>query len=295
MKKMSVVALFAAAIPLGGLAGTRMAWAEVPKCVAWKLPDVNVRSGVDSDWHETAAGLWFTNSVGDRISVERYCATLSCEGERGEVPLLDRHYVRCLPKAVRMIAGEKDDQKAVAFWGGHYTRDKAGNVLKGDPASQDELTAWRIAGNICLLLDADDRGQMNTRMFSFVLFDGRRRRHLVDFDHLPDSKQMDSILSVMTNPDAVNNLAVMIQEGQAWSNSVDGDYVERLLMLAAIFGSATACDNLAILGEDMKWPKARIGRWRIFAKVCREAAKTGLAPKMELKSFMDWPKSFQEE
>lgn len=292
MKKMRVVALFAVVLPFGGFAEARMAWAEVPKCSAWKLPDASVRSDVDSEWHEMDDGLWFTNSVGDRISIERYCATLSCGCERTAVPLLDKYYARCSPKAVRMIAGEMDDRKAAAFWNDHYTCDKAGNVLKGDPGSQVELTAWQIDGRICLLLDADDLGRMNMRMFSFVLFDGKDQRHLVTFDHLPDPRQANSILSVLTNPDAVNNLAVMIYKDEAWSHSVADDYVERLLMLAASFGSATACDNLVVLGQEEKWSKARIDRWRRFAKACREAAKDGIKPKMELKCISDWPLSW---
>lgn len=283
MKKMRVVALFAATLPFGGFASAQMAWADVPKCSAWKLPTVTCQSAV-AEWHEMEGGLWFTNSVGEKISVECYNGMADCAMEFRAVPMLDRHYDRCKPRAVRMLCSGRDDDGG-AFWSDHYTRDKDGNVLMGSSDGvQKEVTAWRVSDNVCLLLCE--------QMCRFYFFDGRTRRHIVDFDGVPLPKEMDSVLALMENPDAVNNLAVMIHSDEAWSHSVADSYVERLLMLAASFGSAKACDNLVVLGQEEKWSKARIDRWRRFAKACREAAKDGIKPKMELKCISDWPLSW---
>lgn len=293
MKKMCAVVVLAAALPFGGLAAEQFAWADVPKCAAWKLPDREGKLDAELEWHEMAGGDWFTNSVGEKISIEHYCAALNCEGEREAVPMLDRYYVRCQPRAVRLIDGDGVNEDE--YWMRHYTRDRTGKVLRGDVESQKEVAAWRIAGNVCLRLDADDTGRMSTRMYRLVLFDGKQRRHIVDFDSFPEPRQMDSILALMENPDAVNNLAVMILKEEAWKHNVDSDYAERLLRLAASFGSATACENLAALGLEKDWSKARIERWRRFAAACREAKKAGIEPKMELDGFMQWPKSYTAE
>ena len=133
---------------------------------------------------------------------------------------------------------------------------------------------------------------MRIRLYTFVLFDGETRRTFVELDHLPDPGEMYSILSVRNNPDAVNNIAAMYYNDEAWTHSVDDDYVVRLLTVAAQFGSATACENLAKLGRDRRWSKVRVERWLYFAEACRDTIEAGHAPKMELKSISDWPLSW---
>ena len=292
MKKLLILA---AALPWSSFAQSEMALAKVPKCEAWKLSKVDVRQSVDAEWHEAGDGTWFTNSVGEKISVERYCAVVNCTEEREVKPLLDKHYSRCQPNAIRKMYESDDERKDGSFWKNHFTCDKSGKILKGNAESQDELTAWRIAGNICLIHSADDSGRMKIRMYTFVLFDGESRRTIAEFDYLPDPDAMNAILSVWTVPDAVNNIAAMYYNDKAWTHSVDDDYVVRLLTMAAQFGSVTACENLAMLGRDRGWSKARVGRWLYFAEACRNAIGTGHAPKMELKSISDWPLSWNGE
>lgn len=289
MKKLLILVT---ALPLCSYAQSEMALAKVPKCEAWKLSKVEVRPDVDKEWHEAGDGTWFTNSVGEKISVERYCAVVNCTEEREVKPLLDEYYSRCQPSAIRKMYESDDERKDGAFWKNHFTRDKSGKILAGNDESQDELTAWRIAGNVCLVHSADDSGRMKIRMYTFVLFDGESRRTIAEFDYLPDPDAMNAILSVWTVPDAVNNVAAMYYNDKAWTHSVDDDYVVRLLTIAAQFGSVTACENLAKLGRDRRWSKARIERWLYFAEACRDTIESGHAPKMELKSISDWPISW---
>ena len=286
MKKLLILAV---ALPWGAFAQSEMALAKVPKCEAWKLSKVDVRQSVDAEWHEAGDGTWFTNSVGEKISVERYCAVANCTEEREVKPLLDKYYGRCQPNAIRKMYESDDERKDGSFWKNHFTRDKRGKILAGSEESQDELTAWRIAGNICLVHSADDSGRMKIRMYTFVLFDGKARRTIAEFDYLPDPDTMNAILSVWTVPDAVNNVAAMYYNDKAWTHSVDDGYVVRLLTIAARFGSVAACENLAKLGRDRRWSKARVERWLHFAEACRDAIEAGHAPKMELKSISDWP------
>lgn len=289
MKKLLILAT---AIPLCSYAQSEMEFAKVPKCDAWKLPKIDVRPAVDAEWHEAGDGTWFTNSVGERISVERYCAEVNCT-EEGEVkPLLDKYYSRCRPNAIRKMHESDDERKGGLFWKNHFTCDKSGKILAGSAESLNELTAWRIAGNVCLVHSADDFGRMRIRLYTFVLFDGETRRTIAEFDCLPDPDAMNAILSVLTVPDAVNNIAAMYYNNEAWTHSVDDDYVVRLLTIAAQFGSVTACENLAKLGRDRRWSKARVERWLYFAEACRDTIEAGHAPKMELKSISDWPLSW---
>ena len=289
---MKCILLVAAVVPCISWANSEMEFAKVPKCEAWKLSKVDVRQSVDAEWHEAGDGTWFTNSVGEKISVERYCAVVNCTEEREVKPQLDKHYSRCQPNAIRKMYESDDERKDGSFWKNHFTCDKSGKILKGNAESQDELTAWRIAGNICLIHSADDSGRMKIRMYTFVLFDGESRRTIAEFDYLPDPDAMNAILSVWTVPDAVNNVAAMYYNDKAWTHSVDDDYVVRLLTIAAQFGSVTACENLAKLGRDRRWSKARIERWLYFAEACRDTIEAGHAPKMELKSISDWPMSW---
>ncbi len=129
-------------------------------------------------------------------------------------------------------------------------------------------------------------------MYEFKLFDGVTSRTIAKFDYLPDPDKVNAILSVWSNPDAVNNVAAMYGNNEAWTHSVDDDYVIRLLTLAARFGSATACKNLATLGKARGWSKARTERLLFFAEACRDAADAGHAPKMELKDIAEWPKAW---
>ena len=71
MKKLLMLAV---TFPLCSFAQSEMTLAKVPKCEAWKLTKVDVHQSVDAEWHEAGDGTWFTNSVGEKISVERYCA-----------------------------------------------------------------------------------------------------------------------------------------------------------------------------------------------------------------------------
>lgn len=289
MKKLLILA---AVLPWSSFAQSEMELAKVPKCEAWKLSKVDVHQSVDAEWHEAGDGTWFTNSVGEKISVERYCAVLNCTEEREVKPLLDKYYSRCQPKAIRKMYESDEERKDGSFWENHFTCDKSGKILKGSAESLDELTAWRIAGNVCLVLSADDSGRMKIRMYTFVLFDGESRRTIAEFSCLPDPDAMNAILSVWTVPDAVNNVAAMYYNDKAWTHSVDDDYVVRLLTIAAQFGSATACENLAKLGRDRRWSKARVERWLYFAEACRDTIEAGHLPKMELKSISDWPLSW---
>lgn len=100
MKELLILAVI---LPLSSFAQFEMALAKVPKCEAWKLSKVDVHQSVDAEWHEAGDGTWFTNSVGEKISVERYCAVVNCAEEREVKPLLDKYYSRCLPNAIRKM------------------------------------------------------------------------------------------------------------------------------------------------------------------------------------------------
>ena len=292
MKKVLILAL---ALLSCSFAQCEMALAKVPKCEMWKLPKIDVHKSVETEWFEAGDGTWFTNSVGEKISVERYCAVLYCTEEREVKPLLDKYYIRCQPSVIRKMYESDDERKDGSFWNTHFASDKDGKTLEGREESQNELTAWRIGGNFYLVHSADDSGRMRMRMYTFVLFDGRTRRTIAMFDYLPDPVTMNSILSVWTVPDAVNNVAAMYYNDMAWTHSVDKDYVVRLLTIAAQFGSVTACENLAKLGRDRGWSKARVERWLHFAEACRDTIKAGHAPKMELKGISDWPMSWIDD
>ena len=288
---MTIIGATVAAIPWCSFARTEMALAKVPQCEVWKLSKVEARQAVEAEWHEAGDGTWFTNSVGEEISVEQYCAVGNCAEEREVKPLLDKYYNRCRPDVIQKLYESNDERRDGLFWKNRFTCDKRGKVLKGSEDVQAEVTAWRIAGNLYLVLSADDSGRMKIRIYTFVLFDGKSRRTVAEFDYLPDPEVMNSILSVWTVPDAVNNVAAMYYNNTAWTHFADDDYVVRLLLVAARFGSVTACENLAKLGHDRRWSRGRVERWRRFAEACRNAIDAGWVPKMELNSILDWPRS----
>ena len=295
--KLYVVALVAAValLPTMGIANSRMAMVKLPKCSEWKLPSIDASAKVEATWHEAdESGNWYTNSVGEKNSLSEYCAGLYAATQDAVVPRLDKAYRRCPPQTIRKLYDEEIAEKG-SFWKEHYTCGADGKLLKGLQSSQVELTAWKLCNDIYLLLAADDTGRMRIRTYEFVLFDGKTRRTIAEFDYMPPPDRVSAILSVKSNPDAVNNVAAMYYNEEAWTHSVDNDYVVRLLALAARLGSATACENFAVLGKDRGWAKERIEGWRKYAEVCRQGAKTGCAPKGGLESVAKWPKSWVDK
>lgn len=196
-------------------------------------------SGEAAKWLECGNDpTWFTNSAGERISVERYCAILNVEGGQEAELSFNSQYQRCgADLTLRLAEFYAEGQCKVCDF-------NTGDVVDG---SDERIVyrAWKVGDELYLLFEENDAGTMKMRNYIVVMFDGETFRRLVQFEFPPSDEQMKNVLLARTNAAALNNIAVMIDRDEAERRAADENYVVRLLEMSALAGEQTACRNLA--------------------------------------------------
>ena len=174
-----------------------------------RMKNIGKPSGEAAKWFECENDpTWFTNSVGDRISVERYCAILNVENGQMAERSFDGQYQRC---------GSDMTQRLAEFYVGRECN--VGESGNGDVVDGlDErivYRAWKISDELYLLFEENNAGAMRMRDYIMVMFDGMVLCRLVQFESKPSDEQMKNVLLARTNAAALNNVAAMIDRDEA--------------------------------------------------------------------------------
>ena len=237
---MAVVAMAAAVCGCGREAMTDMAYASLDGMPAPRRMRVpGEPSGEAAEWFECADDpTWFTNSVGERISVERYCAIVNVEDGQAAERSFDSLYRRCDEAMTRRLAEFYSGEACAAHDAGN------GEVVACSDAWQ-VYRSWQICDGLYLLFVEDNSGRMQTRSYVAVMSDSVVLRCLVEFDCQPSDEQLKNAALARTNAAALNNIAVMIDRDEANRRAADAAYIVKLLEMAAAGGEPQAGRNLA--------------------------------------------------
>jgi len=247
-----------------------------------RMKEIGKPSGEAAQWFECENdSTWFTNSVGERISVERYCAIVNVEDSQAAERSFDSHYQRC--------GADMTLRLAEFYVGGECRAGDSGNaeVVNG---SDDRIVyrAWKIRDDLYLLFEENNAGTMRMRDYVMVMFDGSVLCRLVQFESSPSDEQMKNVSLARTNATALNNVAVMIDRDEADRHVADERYIVQLLEMAALGGEPVACRNLAYYYKR-KGNTARSGRWaRLAGTVARRKGQNAVG-KLPLRPLIEWP------
>ena len=231
------------------------------------------RPGKAAEWFSCGGDpSYYTNSAGARISAEEY-------------------YGIC----------KEDGWAAFKLFGDKYNRCRAEMSLRLAELDSGEKCRCHAGWKDPLVATRDGGGRFETRKigdelylvydwcrYSFVLFDGVTFRRLVQFESEPSDEQMGNIVLARTNPSALNNLAVMIDKGEAVRDEVRDEYVERLLQIAASGNEPAACRNLARYYRR-KGDSARSEVWTQTAETVSRRVAAGAKKKLERRPLSEWP------
>ena len=250
-----------------------------------RMIEIRKPSGEAAQWFECENDpTWFTNSVGERITVERYCAIANVEDDRAAQRSFDGHYQRCGPDMTLRLAE--------FYVGGEC---KVGNSGNGDVVyGSDERVvyrAWKVRDDLYLLFEENNAGTMRMRDYIMVMFDGVVLCRLVQFESSPSNEQMKNVLLARTNAAALNNVAVMINRDEADRRAADESYIVQLLEMAAFGGEPVACRNLAYYYKR-KGNAARSGTWSKLAGTAARRKGQNTARKLPLRPLVEWPIMF---
>lgn len=231
---------------------------------------------------------WFTNAVGERISVESYCAVVAAEEAEAAKAFSLKEFKVCDSKLDRrleiLLAGVVDDA----------VEDNE-KIVKYDTFS--------LGDDLYLMCETEGTGRMNMHSYEFVLYDGTTFRRLLPFEVMPKSERViASLRAARTNPAAMNNLAAMVFNEVADCHSVSWEYVYQLLKAAADAGEPMACRNLAVLYSS--WRTHGFEKdgdrdnqrdiWLRRAAACAKAVNDGLKPRLEKRPLEEWPLVFEK-
>ena len=239
-------------------------------------------SGEAAKWFECADDpTWFTNSVGERISVERYCAIVNVEGGQAAECSFDGRYQRC---------GADMTLRLAEYYVGEECRigdSGNGEVVDGSD-NRIVYHAWKVRDDLYLLFVEDNSGTMKMRDYIMVMFDGVVFARLVQFDCSPSDEQMKNVLLARTNAAALNNVAVMIDRDEAERRVVDESYIVKVLEMSALGGEPVACRNLAYYYKR-KGNAARSGAWaKVAGTVARRRWRNAVG-KLPIRPLIEWP------
>jgi len=239
-------------------------------------------SGEAAKWFECADDpTWFTNAVGERISVERYCAILNVEGGQDAELSFDGQYQRC---------GADMTLRLAEFCVGGEC--KAGESDNGEVADgSDErivYRAWKVGDEMYLLLEENNAGTMKMRDYIMVMFDGMELCRLVQFESKPSDEQMKNVLLARTNAAALNNVAAMIDRDEAERRVADENYIVQLLRMSALGGEPVACRNLAYYYKR-KGDVGKSGIWSRLSGFVAQRRRQGAVGKLPLQPLIEWP------
>ena len=233
---------------------------------------------------------WFTNAVGERISVEGYCAIVAAEEAQDASLFALKKFKMCdsrLDRRLEMLfAGRGEDDVA----------EDDEKIVKYD--------TYSLGDDLYLMCESEGTGRMNMHSYEFVLYDGTTFRRLMPFESMPTSERIiASLREARTNPAAMNNLAAMVFNQVADHHSVSWEYVYRLLKTAADAGEPMACRNLAVLyssswaygfeNEDDRDGQRDI--WLRRAAASAKAVNGGLKPRLEKRPLKEWPLVFGKD
>lgn len=238
--------------------------------------------GAAGKWFECADDpTWFTNAVGERISVERYCAILNVEDGESAERLFDGQYLRCDTNRTLRLA---------EFYAGEAC--KASDSEEGAVVDESDervvYRAWKVCDELYLLFVEDNSGTMRMRDYVMVMFDGAVFCRLVQFDCPPSEAQMKNVLRARTDAAALNNIAAMIDRDEADRRSTEDTYVVQLLEMSALGGEPVACRNLAYYYKR-KGNVARSGAWsKLAGTVARRRGRNAVG-KLPPRPLVEWP------
>lgn len=242
-------------------------------------------SGEAAKWFECADDpTWFTNSVGERISVERYCAIANVEGGQAAERSFDGRYQRC--------GADMTLRLAEFYVGGECKVGDSGNGEVVDGSDERIVYhAWKIRDDLFLLFEENNAGTMRMREYIIVMFDDSVFARLVQFEGSPSDEQMKNVLLARTNAAALNNIAAMIDRDEADRRSTVESYVVQLLEMAALGGEPVACRNLAYYYKR-KGNAARSTTWsKLAGTVARRKGRNAVG-KLPLRPLIEWPLMF---
>ncbi len=242
-------------------------------------------SGEAAKWFECADDpTWFTNSVGERISVERYCAIVNVEAGQAAECSFDGRYQRCGADMTLRLAEYYVGEECRVGDSGN------GEVVDGSD-NRVVYHAWKVRDDLYLLFVEDNSGTMKMRDYIMVMFDGVVFARLVQFDYSPSEEQMKNVLRARTNAAALNNVAVMIDRDEAERRMADENYIVKLLEMAALGGEPVACRNLAYYYKR-KENTARSATWsKLAGTVARRRGRNAVG-KLPLRPLIEWPLMF---
>ena len=262
---------------------TDMEYASLDGGVApQQMSAIGKRSGEAAKWFECANDpTWFTNAVGERISVERYCAILNVEGGQDAELSFDGQYQRC--------GADMTLRLAEFYVGGECRVGESGNgdIMDG---SDERIVyrAWKVSDEVYLLFEENNAGKMKMRDYIMVMFDGTMLCRLVQFESKPSDEQMKNVLLARTNAAALNNVAVMIDRDEAERRVADDNYVVQLLRMAALGGEPMACRNLAYYYKR-KGDVGKSGIWSGLIGVVAQRRGENDAGRLSLRPLIEWP------
>ena len=243
-------------------------------------------SGEAAKWFESADPTWFTNSVGDRISVERYCALLNVEGGEAAESVFDGKYQRCDAHTTLSLAKFYAGKECKAL------NSKNGDVVDG---SDERIVyrAWKVRDELYLLFEENNAGTMKMRDYVMVMFDGAAFARLVAFDGPPSEEQMKNVSLARTNAAALNNVAAMIDRDEADRRSATESYIVQVLERSALGGEPMACRNLAYYYKR-KGNATKSSNWARLAGVVARRREKGTKVDMPPRPLAKWPPMIEE-
>lgn len=246
-----------------------------------ELVEPKPENGEAAKWFECADDpQWFTNSVGDKISVVQYAAMLNVEGGDAAAVNFNAKYRRCDAATTVLLVGR-------AF-GERCCRDDEGKVIAEGFSGQVAYQAWKLGDELYLLLVEDDTGRMKMRSYVYCLDDGKTSRRLVVFDYEPGKRQIESVVAARTDPSALNNVAAMIYNEEASRGMVADEYIVKLLEMAALGGEPAACRNLAYYYGKRK-ESARSSVWSKLAATVARRRNRNAKLRLERRPVSEWP------
>lgn len=253
-----------------------------------RMIEIEKPSGEAAQWFECENdATWFTNSVGERISVERYCAIANVEGGRAAECSFDGRYQRC--------GADMTLRLAEFYVHGECRVGDSGNGEVVDGSDERIIyRAWKIRDDLYLLFEENNVGTMRMRDYIMVMFDGSAFCRLVQFESQPSDEQMKNVLLARTNAAALNNVAVMIDRDEADRRAADERYIVQLLEMAALGGEPVACRNLAYYYKR-KGNAARSATWSKLAGTVARRRGRNVVGKLPLRPLNEWPPMFRAD
>ena len=252
-----------------------------------RMDEIGKPSDEAAKWFECADDpTWFTNAVGERISVERYCAILNVEGGQEAELSFDGRYQRC--------GADMTLRLAEYYVGGECKVDESGNgdVVDGTD-ERNVYRAWKVSDELYLLFEENNAGRMRTRDYIMVMFDGTVFCRLVQFESKPSDAHMKNVLRARKDAAALNNVAVMIDRDEAERRVADENYIVQLLKMSALGGEPTACRNLAYYYKR-QGNMASSGAWSRLIGIVAQRRGASAAGRLSPRPLIEWPLMIDE-